>query len=61
MKLKINITTRLSVADYPIMIGGYLADSGALGKIHLAPEQNKPASSALYRSKENNFLYRMII
>ena len=57
MKFKINITTRLSVADDPIfrMIGGYLTDSGALGKIHLAPEQNKPARLGLVQIERGQF------
>ena len=53
---------RLSYHD-PIfrMIGGHLTDFRALGKILTAPERNKPVSSALHRSKEDNFIYRMVI
>ncbi|CAF4814773.1 unnamed protein product, partial [Rotaria sp. Silwood2] len=38
----------------------HLADFGALGKMLITPEQNDIVSSALRRSKENNFLYRLI-
>ena len=47
---------RLSYHD-PIfrMIGGYLTDSRALGKIHLAPEQNKPARLGLVKVERGQF------
>jgi hypothetical protein len=38
-----------------------LADFQALGKMLTTPEQNKLASSALRRSKENSFLYRSVL
>jgi hypothetical protein len=66
LKQKINIATRLSMADYPYldlffrMIGGHLTDFGALGKTLVAPQRNKSASSALHRSKEDNFLYQKL-
>ena len=64
LKLEINITIRLNVADYPSLTfsrvsGGHLADFGALEKILIALERKRPTSSAFHRSKEYNFLYRM--
>lgn len=65
-KLKINITTRLNVVDYPCLdpflrwLQGRLTDLGTLGKFCIAPEQNKSASGASYISKEDNFLHRII-
>ena len=37
------------------MIGGYLTDSGALGKIPLAPEQNNPARLGLVQVERGRF------
>jgi hypothetical protein len=67
LKLEINITSRPNIADYPylailtifMVFGGHLADFKAFGKMLTAPKRKRPASSALHRSKENNFLYRM--
>jgi hypothetical protein len=65
LKLKTNITTGRMMVDYPIMtyfrvIEGQLTDFGTLGKMLVVLERNKLASSGLRRSKENNFLYRII-
>ena len=42
-------------------IEGHFVDFKALGKICITPERNRLARSALHRSKENHFLYRMVI
>jgi hypothetical protein len=42
------------------VIQGHLAEIGALGKMLIALERNKLASSALRRSIEKNFLYRTV-
>jgi hypothetical protein len=39
---------------------GYLVDFRVRRKMLIAPEWNKAASTALHRSKENDFLYRMV-
>jgi len=66
LKLKINITTRLSVADYPYVesffrvVGGHLADFGTFGKMLITPDWSTLGSLALRTLKENNFLYRVV-
>jgi hypothetical protein len=47
----------------PILIhfNGHLVDFETFGKMLIAPEWNELASSALCRSKEENFFYRMAI
>jgi hypothetical protein len=37
-----------------------LAHFGGYREMHTAPGRNEPTTSALCRSKENNFLYRMV-
>ena len=49
-----------SVTDFRL-IEGHLADFRGLRKILIAPEQSKLPSSGLRRSKENNFVYRMVV
>jgi hypothetical protein len=41
------------------VVAGHLADFVALRKMLIKPERNMSPSSALSRSKEKNFLYRM--
>ena len=42
------------------MIQGQITEIGALRKMLIASEQNKLGMLAFRRSKENNFLYRMV-